>query len=296
MGDMLVYLDDITVLGQDINQMLEWLSQVFTWLVLKPCKCCLFQEQVSYLGHVISAKGIATKPQKVQKVAEGPTPQNISEVCQFVGLTFYYQCFVRILLQWLNCSMNSAECQKAFEDLKVSEYDFWMLHRPGRLHQDADTLPRRPWRSSCPCTMPEPDFSSDQHRLKGVQCSLTDCPVEGVLLTTPPEQYLVRVVDVISNNSCGHLLSHPSVNRVSESLQAHLFGGWTQEQLKAVQMTYPDIVPMCKCFEEGGSQLTWADIAPCSPATKAYWAQWKRLFQRDGVILGKFYCAKRKVS
>ena len=79
----------------------------------------LVPEQVSYHGHVISAKGIATKPPKVQKVAEGPTPQNISEVCQFVGLTFYYQCFVRILLQWLNCSMNSAECQKAFEDLKV---------------------------------------------------------------------------------------------------------------------------------------------------------------------------------
>ncbi len=77
--------------------MLERLDQVFTRLrganlKLKPSKCCLFREQVSYLGHVVSAKGIATDPQKVLKVVEWPAPQNISEVRQFVGLASYYRC------------------------------------------------------------------------------------------------------------------------------------------------------------------------------------------------------------
>lgn len=97
----LVYLNDIIVLGRDATKMLEWLSQVYARLCkpnlkLKPSKCCLFREQVAYLGHIVSVKGVATDPQKVQKVVEWPTPQNISEAHQFVGLASYYRCFVEI--------------------------------------------------------------------------------------------------------------------------------------------------------------------------------------------------------
>lgn len=93
----LVYLDDIIVLGWDATEILECLSQVFTRLreanlKLKPSKCCLFWEQVAYLGHIVSARGVATDPQKIQKVVGWTTPQNISEVRQFIGLTSYYRC------------------------------------------------------------------------------------------------------------------------------------------------------------------------------------------------------------
>lgn len=92
----LVYLDDIIVLGRDVAQMLQRLDKVFTRLreanlKLKPSKCCLFKEEVAYLGHVVSARGVATDPQKVQKVADWPTPKNVSEVRQFVGLASYYR-------------------------------------------------------------------------------------------------------------------------------------------------------------------------------------------------------------
>ena len=61
----LVYLDDIIVLGRDATEMLERLSQVFTRLheanlKLKHSKCCLFREQVAYLGHIVSARGVTT--------------------------------------------------------------------------------------------------------------------------------------------------------------------------------------------------------------------------------------------
>ncbi|GLD71801.1 uncharacterized protein AKAME5_002312500 [Lates japonicus] len=147
-------------------------------------------------------------------------------------------------------------------------------------HQNADALSRRPCRSSCPCTVPEPDSSSNQRQHKGIQCTLTN----------PPEQALVGVVNV-SSSSC----DHPSVNRVSETPQAELLRGWTQEQLKGAQMADVDIAPLCMWFEKGEGRPTWTDVAPCSPATKAYWAQWKRLYQKDGVILRKFYCTEGKV-
>lgn len=65
-----MYLDDIIVLGLNITHMLEPLSQVFTRLQadlkLKPSKVL----PVSYLGHIVSAKGVTTSPQKGQRVIE----------------------------------------------------------------------------------------------------------------------------------------------------------------------------------------------------------------------------------
>jgi hypothetical protein len=113
--------------------MLERLSQVFNRLraanlKLKPSKCFLFRERVAYLGHIVSAKGVAPDPQKIQKVTEWPAPQNVSEVRQFVGLASYYRRFVKDFatvakplhkltkkyerFNWTN------ECQEAFEQLK----------------------------------------------------------------------------------------------------------------------------------------------------------------------------------
>lgn len=113
--------------------MLEHLSQMFTRLreanlKLKPSKCCLFKEEVAYLGHVVSAKCVATDPQKVQKVADWHILQNVSEVRQFVGLASYYRRFIEHFatvakplhdltkkyarFHW------TAECQRAFEELK----------------------------------------------------------------------------------------------------------------------------------------------------------------------------------
>ncbi|RXN36679.1 Retrovirus-related Pol poly from transposon [Labeo rohita] len=95
----LVYLDDIVVLCKDVKEMLQRLAQVFERLrqanlKLKPAKCCLFRRQVVYLGQIVSEHGIATDPEKVQKIWEWPEPMSINEVRQFVGLASYYRRFV----------------------------------------------------------------------------------------------------------------------------------------------------------------------------------------------------------
>ena len=64
-------------------------------LKLKPSKCELLRTEVGFLGHRISAAGIATDPDKISAVRDWPTPKNLSEVRSFVGLASYYRRMVR---------------------------------------------------------------------------------------------------------------------------------------------------------------------------------------------------------
>jgi hypothetical protein len=59
-------------------------------LKLQPAKCQLFQREIEYLGHMVSAKGIAPVPGYVQVVKDWPMPTNWSEVRTFLGKTGYY--------------------------------------------------------------------------------------------------------------------------------------------------------------------------------------------------------------
>ena len=96
---LLVYLDDVIVMGSDVDQLIERLQTVFDRLrganlKLKPKKCTLFRKQVEFLGHVVSSEGIATDPTKTDRVKAWPVPTNISEVRSFLGLCGYYRKFV----------------------------------------------------------------------------------------------------------------------------------------------------------------------------------------------------------
>jgi len=50
---------------------------------------------VSYLGHIASRQGVATDQEKTNRVSNWPTPTATSEVQKFLGLTSYYQRFVK---------------------------------------------------------------------------------------------------------------------------------------------------------------------------------------------------------
>ena len=63
----LVYLDDIIVHGSTIEDHLDNLRLVFTrlrevGLKLKPAKCKFLQQEVTYLGHIVTAEGIRCDP------------------------------------------------------------------------------------------------------------------------------------------------------------------------------------------------------------------------------------------
>ena len=100
----IIYLDDIVIFSKDLASHLERLEAVF-WkleeagLKLKPSKCELFQRQLAYLGHVISAKGVATDEGKIEAIKNWPTPTNVTEVQSFLGFTGNYCRFIPKFMQ-----------------------------------------------------------------------------------------------------------------------------------------------------------------------------------------------------
>ncbi len=95
-----VYLDDLVAHTADFQGTFQNLHEVFqvihqARLHLNTKKCHLFLRRVSFPGHVISGKGVATDPAKVTAFWEWPTPSNIAELRSFLGLASYYSSFIR---------------------------------------------------------------------------------------------------------------------------------------------------------------------------------------------------------
>ena len=64
-------------------------------LHLKRSKCSFGTTSVTYLGHVISADGVAMDADKVAAVATWPTPQSPRALRGFLGLAGYYRKYIR---------------------------------------------------------------------------------------------------------------------------------------------------------------------------------------------------------
>jgi hypothetical protein len=63
-------------------------------LAVKQSKCVFDSQSVAYLGHVISASGVAMDHAKVEAVQAWPTPQTPRALHGFLGLTGYYRKFI----------------------------------------------------------------------------------------------------------------------------------------------------------------------------------------------------------
>ena len=96
---LLLYLDDIVIFSTTFSQHLQRLDLVLSrlrhhQLKLKLSKCHFFQSQVQYLGHIVSAAGVATDPEKIRAVTEWPAPTTLKELRAFLGFASYYRRFV----------------------------------------------------------------------------------------------------------------------------------------------------------------------------------------------------------
>ena len=84
----LVFLDDILAFGDTFESSLESLREVLlrlrkAGLKLKPQKCKFFRQRVEFLGHVISAEGVACDEEKIAAVRDWPPPCNLKDLQAF---------------------------------------------------------------------------------------------------------------------------------------------------------------------------------------------------------------------
>ena len=63
-------------------------------LKLKLSKCKFAQDKLEFLGHMISANGIATDPSKVAVIKDWPIPSSVKEIRSSLGIAGYYRRFV----------------------------------------------------------------------------------------------------------------------------------------------------------------------------------------------------------
>ncbi|XP_028199369.1 uncharacterized protein LOC114383841 [Glycine soja] len=57
-------------------------------------KCLFAQNQVEYLGHVVSSRGVEPIGSKIQAIQQWPIPQSTRALHSFLGLAGFYQCFI----------------------------------------------------------------------------------------------------------------------------------------------------------------------------------------------------------
>ena len=128
-----VYLDDIIVFSNSVEEHFQNLDQVFNRLTeaglkLKPQKCKFMSREVPYLGHMISTDGVSPDKRKTEAIERFPVPKNVKELRSFLGLASYYRKFVagfaelthplRALLREGVQYNWSENCQRAFCNLK----------------------------------------------------------------------------------------------------------------------------------------------------------------------------------
>ena len=97
---VVVFIDDILVYSKDAQEHEHHLKIVLqilreNQLFAKLSKCDFWLKEVSFLSHIVSAKGIRVDPVKIEAVMNWKPPQNVTEVKSFLGLASYYRRFAR---------------------------------------------------------------------------------------------------------------------------------------------------------------------------------------------------------
>ena len=142
---VMVYLDDIIIYSADWSEHLAVLDEVLLRLRLaglkaSPGKCELAQEQLLYLGHLVTRQGTLPDPANIQPILDARPPTSVTAVKSFLGMTNYYANFIEghsaiaapiyrllkkdVAFDW------TEKCQDAFDILKACMATAPVLRRP----------------------------------------------------------------------------------------------------------------------------------------------------------------------
>ena len=109
-----VYLDDVLIFSRTMEEHLVHMQLVLDRIIqaglkLKPSKCYFVKEEVRYLGHTITPAGLKPNDDQLLAVKKYPSPKNVKELRQFLGLALYYRRFMK---QFAKISTSCSDLQE----------------------------------------------------------------------------------------------------------------------------------------------------------------------------------------
>jgi hypothetical protein len=131
---VVVFIDVILIYSKNEEEHTKHLRIVLTrlrehQLYAKFSKCAFWLEEIQFLRHLLSAKGIVVDPSKVKDILEWKPPTTVHQVRSFLGLAGYYRRFIpdfSKIVKPIMCLLKndtkidwSSKCNEAFEKLKV---------------------------------------------------------------------------------------------------------------------------------------------------------------------------------
>ena len=130
---VVVYLDDIVVYSDSLDEHLDHLRKVLSTLrthqlYVKPKKCEFGCVQITFLGHIICNGEVRMNSKKIQAIIDWPAPKKVTELRSFLGLANYFRRFIEgysrevaVLTDLLKKDRPwnwSERCQECFDRLK----------------------------------------------------------------------------------------------------------------------------------------------------------------------------------
>ncbi|WVZ63432.1 hypothetical protein U9M48_013066 [Paspalum notatum var. saurae] len=142
---VVVFIDNILVYSKNEEEHEEHLRTALTrlrehQLYAKFSMCAFWLREVSFLGHILSEKGVAVDPSKVEDVLNWKQPETVTEIRSFLGLAGYYRRFIKDFSKtakpMTSVTKKNAKylwgprCEEAFTSLKKSLTSAPVLAQP----------------------------------------------------------------------------------------------------------------------------------------------------------------------